>query len=145
MKNFFTGKYIVLFFFGLCIFSVHLSSHSAGIFHDGDMENLLKNNFSISLLAKQCKSKWKGQGCNEQDQQILMKYIEYFCGTMPMNTHHANQHRFKNYISSPMMNVSFLQVWSWLNNDMRWPICVVCLLNYPRHPFHEQPACIYSS
>ena len=128
-------NYIVSFF--ICsIVIIHFSGNSANIYFN-DLESFLKGKVSVSSLARECKSQWRVQGCSEYDKQILIKYIMYFCGEMPKNTHSINRQRFEQYITSPMLNIAFLSSWSWLNNNMEWPICTVCLLDYPLHPYWE--------
>ena len=99
----------------------------------------LKEFRTVSHLARRCKSQWDGQGCAPSDRIKLVSYILYSCGDMPVNTHHMNRQYFEKYISDPMLNTAFLIVWHLLNPvDVSWPICVVCLLDYPLDPYWEQ-------
>ena len=101
-------------------------------------EEFLKNISSVPDLAKQCKSGQERDGCSEQDQEKLMSYMIYFCGSMPENTHIRNQYYLKAYVSTPMLNTAFRRGWSWLNPQTQWPICVVCFLKYPDDPYWEK-------
>jgi hypothetical protein len=93
-----------------------------------------KTNTVVSL-AKKCKG--SEQSCSQEEQEELMTYIIQSCSEMPENTHHINKQFLKMFISSPMLNTAFLRAWSWLNPKASWPVCVICLLNYPLKPGWE--------
>ena len=82
---------------------------------------------TVSTLARKCKD----QNCNQEDILQLKYYIVSFCQEMTINSHWINKQLFESYISSPMLNTAFLRGWSWLNSDLSWAGCVICLLDYP--------------
>ena len=127
---------IILFFFYF-IFVFSASGYSEGMYSN-DMDDFLKGISSVPALAESCKSEWSGEGCNIYDRKILMKYILYFCGEIPEDTHPINRQWLTQYISYPMLSAALIRGWSWLNSDITWPRCVVCFLNYPSHPYWER-------
>lgn len=120
----------LLFFYNIAGYSLEAVNCDA---------DCLKEFRTVSHLAKRCKSQWDGQGCVSSDRIKLVSYILYSCGDMPADIHPMNIGYFKRYISDPMLNTSFLIAWHLLNpENVSWPKCVVCLLDYPLDPYWEQ-------
>ena len=129
-------QFVILLFFSF-FFVFNFGSYSEDMY-SSNMDDFMKELSSVPILAENCKSEWSGEGCSVYDQKVLIKYILYFCGEVPENTHPMNRQRFIQYVSYPMLNTAFIRSWSWLNpTDMTWPMCVVCFLNYPTHPYWE--------
>ena len=137
VKKQFMWKRLVLFFLYAFIFSFHSNGLGDRMYFN-NREDFFKGRSSVPVLARQCKSERKGQGCSKYDKEMLMKYILYFCGNIPENTHHINRQRLEEYISYPTLNTAFLRGWSWLNSDTTWPVCVVCFLDYPLDSIWEK-------
>ena len=109
-------------FYNTIAYSLETSDYSANSFED-----------TVSTLARKCKD----QNCNPEDILQLKYYIVSFCQEMPINIHWINKQLFESYISSPMLNTAFLRGWNWLNPNSSWPVCVICLLDYPLEPGWE--------
>ena len=93
---------------------------------------------TVMRLARKCKqSNRENQTCNQEDTVELVSYIVQVCSNMPPNTHQMNKLLFEAYIKTPMLNTAFLRGWGWVNSDISWPVCVVCLLNFPLDPHWE--------
>ena len=141
IKKQFIWKYIVSFSVYCSIFGFNSNSYSADIMYSDHvlMEEFLKGISVVAELARKCKSELNGQGCYEDDRQMLKKYAVYFCGEMPDNTHPMSKQYFEQYIGFPMLNTAFIRVWSWLNGgNLIWALCAVCLFDYPSHPHWEE-------
>ena len=128
----------LLFFFCNFVFGDSLDISSDNCPDCIGVESILKSVKSVPDLAIKCKSKWTEPGCSEYEMQLLVNYILQHCGSVPEDTHHMNKQLLAIYVSRPMLNITLLRGWSWLNPDLTWPTCAVCLLDYPLDPYWER-------
>ena len=93
---------------------------------------------TVVKLARKCKqSNTENQACTQKETIELVGYIIQACDNMPPDIHKVNKQLFELYIKTPMLNTAFLRSWGWVNSNISWPVCVVCLLKFPLNPDWE--------